>query len=1280
MNKKTADRLRLAPKDELALPKWDLYGANMSKLIMTKRYNISFSIPHTTTRVTFPFIIIDGLKQDVIVGTDLMHALNISLDHGSKKVLIGKKSSQTPAPWEFKIHAHKHLSVGARAEHLFFIPTTPSLLPNKEVYVEAQELPEGFHLQSGMATTTLNGHVPVIIANVSHNDLKLPRRTHLATCSPASQVTQLDLHPEIPERKPIYKISPEEIIQKIDLSKIPAEFIGQVKALVIEYRDIFARDKLDVGNCTILPHVIRLQDPTKIINQPPYRWPYALTKTVHDYVDNLLKSGVIRHSTSPFSSPLMIIRKASASPMEPINDQYRVVHNYKRINDNILACSYPLRNLHELLDYVAAGKIHSVIDLSQGYFNQQVIDPHGATAFSVPGKGLFEYTKSPMGINSSPAYFQRLLDFVVRGIPNIYVYLDDIICSTKTWPAHITGLKQTFDRLRRYQLKCNMKKVTLGACEVNYLGYNISASHGVRPGARKTEELLAFLPPKTKTEIKSFLGLCSFFRKCVPRFSDLAAPLNNLIKEDSGYKSGPLPPAALQAFRDVQQALSTRPCIAPVDFDREFILTVDSSNYAHGAILSQKNVDGIEHPCAFASKMLSDPQKKKPAFQREKEGIRWGMKHFRPYLLGREFLVRTDHKPLVSLAKGVVEVTDSVSADIQNYRPFRVEYLPGSKMPADYLSRAVYKITYGNKAPHGAKAVDNNIEATPFCIQEHPGFPLMSKVDFKTAQKNDNNIKALACFYKWKIFPQHTILNAYVHIMASGFQLDADGIVRDKKGRLLIPNTLRSRVLFMAHDKWGHPGIERLGDIIKEYFTWPNMKSDIINYVNSCVICSKTKPPHAYTITKNEEFPEAKFFNDRLHADCLTNLTLDPINHFKSVFVLVDAFSGFILARAITSPSAAEILRVLTQDWLPAHGIPNTIISDNGSEFANQAVKQACSDLQIEHRFTSPGHSRSNGTAERSIRSLVQYLRLYVGGKLGHLKSSWPNYLAPYCLIANSTTTYRGFSPFYLSSGITPKLPWHSWCHARPNYGDNDWADWANIYSDAAKRVQQKLKDSRLSHTVTGNYSSTADKFAPGSLVYLYAGDNNTKLDRKFGGPYLVLKHLPPHVTIQRLRGHTAPFQVHQDSLRAGAWRHPHLRLLDEAHEDGGRYQPAPVPLSSVPRPTTPRELAETVPDSELFDEEPDSNRPPAHPLAGHPQLPAVQGAGPAPPGAVSAQAPPAGPVTRTKTRAGAQLLPLDPNIDRVGRRSHRRGEQEGAAGPSRTRSPSSASTVRSQV
>jgi len=227
----------------------------------------------------------------------------------------------------------------------------------------------------------------------------------------------------------------------------------------------------------------------------------------------------------------------------------------------------------------------------------------------------------------------------------------------------------------------------LAAGEVEYLGYRIRPGISVSPGEAKCRDIQNWRLPDSVKRVRQFIGLCSFFRRTIPSFAQIAAPLHRLIKKDSGYEDGQrMPDDARHAFETLQKALCARPCLKPVDFDKDFILTTDASKTVLGAVLSQKHGE-IEHPVAYASRVLSDQEKKMAPFHLEYAAMMFGCKHFRPYLLGKSFLLRTDHKPLVTINKNQSDALGRLQAQLMEYLPFEIQYLKGEKMPADGLSR-----------------------------------------------------------------------------------------------------------------------------------------------------------------------------------------------------------------------------------------------------------------------------------------------------------------------------------------------------------------------------------------------------------------------------------------------------------------------------------------------------------------------------------------------------------------------------------------------------------------
>ena len=547
---------------KLPTPQISVRGANGSQIEVLAYYHLTINCGKKLIQA--PFLVVKNLATGAIIGCDVMEKFDISINMRKHIIKFGKTKRDLKRN-DIRFFCHRDIKLEAKSETLIKTPLPWKLAKSDDVLYQqrSQELPTNTIIEESITKVRTEKDIPYTFLNfVNLNDhpILIKRGSCLGRVSGKESFEAFPIE-SITQNIEIEEVNVKFKATDLNLENIPACYQSQYLKLVNKYSDVFSVGKIDVGNCPVMPHVIRLKDPSKVVSIPPYRMPYHLQAVAKDYVDNLLKANIIRRSTSPFSSPLMLVRKANADPSLPITQQYRVVHNYKKVNENITRCAYPLRNLYELIDNVAKGKVYTVIDLSQGYFNQQCIDPEGASAFSVPGMGHFEYVKSPMGINSSPAYFQRLLDYITRGLDNIYVYMDDVIISTQTHSENLASLEKLLKRFRKFKMKCNLKKTKFGVARVEYLGYDISKEFGIRPGKLKTEVIKKCQPPTSVTGIKQFIGLCSFFRRVIPNFSEVAAPFNKLVRKDSGYSKGALPAEALKSFQDLKKLLSSRPCV-----------------------------------------------------------------------------------------------------------------------------------------------------------------------------------------------------------------------------------------------------------------------------------------------------------------------------------------------------------------------------------------------------------------------------------------------------------------------------------------------------------------------------------------------------------------------------------------------------------------------------------------------------------------------------------------------------------------------------------------------
>ena len=527
------------------------------------------------------FIVCNNLRSSIILGIDFIITNGLAMLSRTKTLF-----------WQdgHPARARQQLSLGPNEVRLLELESDMLMLGNTDILFEPA------HATALEGVVRRGNKFLIPVCNGTNEAVTIRRGEEIGSLAYCVETSEDKLASEVARRSPS---STEDEAIRIDLRKVPAEIRPYYVRLIEQHKAVFAAHTYDVGHCRVLPQRIVLKDPDRVSSTPPYRLAEHLRPVAEEYVKNLASAGIIQPSNSPYSSPLMLVRKGDASPSKPLIEQYRVVHDYRRLNDNTVKDSYPMRQLYELLDRVANAKVWSVIDLSSGFWNQE-LEPgsRALTAFGLPGLGHWEYKRSAQGLCNSPAAFQRLLDYVLRGLDRVYVYIDDVIVCSNNHEEHLKLLHQVFLRFEKFSLRCKPSKIQLGAGEVKYLGYDLSRTKGVQAGKAKVEAIGRWEAPRNLTEIRRFLGTCSFFRRTIPHFASIASPLTRLTRQDSGYLSGELPPDAQESFRVLKQKLCERPCLAPVDFNREFIVTTDASGVGLGCILSQVGEDGLEHPCA----------------------------------------------------------------------------------------------------------------------------------------------------------------------------------------------------------------------------------------------------------------------------------------------------------------------------------------------------------------------------------------------------------------------------------------------------------------------------------------------------------------------------------------------------------------------------------------------------------------------------------------------------------------------------------------------------------
>lgn len=467
-----------------------------------------------------------------------------------------------------------------------------------------------------------------------------------------------------------------------------------IESLIAKYAELFEPLSIRTKIKTSVEAEINISVDGPIYTKS-YPYPASMRAEVERQIEELLAEGIIRPSKSPYNSPIWIVPK---KPKPSGEKQYRMVIDFKRLNQVTVADAYPIPDINATLASLGGAKYFTTIDLTSGFHQIPMKNSDiPKTAFSTMN-GKYEFLRLPFGLKNAPAIFQRMIDDVLKDFIGkiCYVYIDDIIVFGKDVDDHLRNVDAVFGRLMDSNLRVNLEKTKFMRTEVEFLGYLIT-SEGIKPDETKVEAITYLPPPQTLKDLKSFLGMTSYYRKFIRDYAKIAKPLTNLTRgENSQVKANQsrkvrvnLDERALAAFTGLKDLLVSYDVLAFPDFDKPFTLTTDASDYAIGAVLSQGE-SGKERPIAFISRSLNKTEENYATNEKEMLAIVWALDNLRSYLYGaKRIRILTDHQPL-TFALGNRNHNAKLKrwkARIEEYN-YELIYTPGkSNVVADALSR-----------------------------------------------------------------------------------------------------------------------------------------------------------------------------------------------------------------------------------------------------------------------------------------------------------------------------------------------------------------------------------------------------------------------------------------------------------------------------------------------------------------------------------------------------------------------------------------------------------------
>ena len=590
-------------------------------------------------------VVVADISNEGILGMDFLLAKVNSLNFKQLELKTdgGTIQCKTADDKSFCVRVVTTDSVQIPAGHEIIVPGRVSRSLTTSKWAMVEPIKEG-HLQTkgigvARALVEYNEIVPVRLLNAQQQRCTVKSGVAIATLSPVvednvhdlrvlSKRTQNDtaLEPSLPEH--LYELYSGSIEELEDEDKM------LVGTLLDTYQDVFSMGDHDLGRTNLVKHKIDTGT-ARPIRQPFRRLPLGQREEVERQVQGLLEKGAIQPSDSPWSSPVVLVAKKDGSK--------RLCIDYRKLNAVSQKDAFPLPRIDDTLDSLAGARWFCTLDMASGYW-QVEMDPDARqkSAFST-NSGLYSWNVMPFGLCNAPATFERLMERVLSGLhwETLLVYLDDVIVYGRTVSETIARLETVFQRFRSAGLKLKPSKCRLFRSQVEYLGHVVSAS-GIHTDPAKVEAVQSWPTPRCQTDVRSFIGLASYYRRFIRNFTDIARPLLKLTEKKAVFEWNS---ECYEAFQRLKTALTSAPILAYPQEHGQFILDTDASAFAIGAVLSQEQ-DGEERVVAYASKSLLKAERNYCVTRRELLAVVVFLKKFKHYLWGRRIKVRTDHGSL----------------------------------------------------------------------------------------------------------------------------------------------------------------------------------------------------------------------------------------------------------------------------------------------------------------------------------------------------------------------------------------------------------------------------------------------------------------------------------------------------------------------------------------------------------------------------------------------------------------------------------------------------------
>ncbi len=1110
-------------------------------------------------------LVVHSLNADFILGGDWCKTYGARIDYATNQVSIRSCYGCTCVPYAKQID---HLSLDLKLTHLITIPPreactvqakselssadtvyfqpdlntqqdksvviSPSLLQvqNYATYIKIYN-PTQYN--QTLPRNTLLGRISHTPANVESFSALTPNHASSSFQAASTVINSINTESQI-------ATSSEFIDTLLNHLTDPQEKQA-LSSILQQYGTLFDCSIITQAN-TRVQHTINTGDHPPISSRP-YPKTIQQRREIQAEIEKMLKNNQIRPSNSPWSSPVIIHKKKDGG--------IRFLVDYRKLNSVTKKDSFPQPTTEELLQRLGGHCFYSKFDLKSGYFQLPIHEQDKEKTAFITQDGLWEFNVLPQGVMNGPPTFQRTMHNLIGNgrWDYVMVYLDDILIFSRTLEQHMKHLKEILSLLSQAKFQVNPDKCTIAVREINFLSHTIN-EQGIKPNGDKIKVILDLPPPRTLKEANEFLGKINWYRKFIPNFAQIAAPLYKVTNKTKPRRHEFHWGLEQQyAFDQFKHVLTTYPLFLEYpDLSTPFVLTTDASDIGIGGILRQDTPTGTKINY-FKSRILTDTEQKYDTFEKEALAIYWCISELRSYIGDANFVVETDHKPLENFHLKQINNKRVMNwlFKLQDIIPqiITIKYRKGANnTAADYISRHFpSSSSHSNHDTPKLSAVVTRAQAKLTDQSRSSDIPTSPpSPTSQTLSSNNQSSNQIHDFSWHRIRTEQTLDSSTQHIIMKLQRTPQHQSLRFHDGMLFkilhrngrqiavpyIPSSLISELLYTHHDHplSGHFGLIRTWNNLKNKYYWPNMKHVISQYIKSCHKCSqfnvsRQKPPG---LLQPIEPPNDVF---QIIGMDWWGPTQTSLAGNRYVLVITDRLSNYVIARASPTNTAQDTARILMEELILIHGPPDKIITDQGLHFKNELLQAISILIGSKHVFSTTYHPQTNGQTERWNSTFSAQLAKYCNTDHNNWDIYLPSIVYAYNHGVHQTT---GFTPYQLAFGRTPRNSFDPYNSSFRFSKPSDYYNQVLKYKQAAlQQAKAQILHQQQSSKIRYDRNRSNPTYQVGDLVWTKVLNGRSKLTARYTGPARIVQVLTPVSFIVRHDdGHQ--LQVHSTSLK----------------------------------------------------------------------------------------------------------------------------------------------------